>query len=107
MADEVLRRGAQIEVEALIKKMIGEVPPNPSSEVFEDYMHTKDLLLQAWGGGMLAHPEMLLYRCLGCFKIRTNKSVRGGPCKCGSIKLGGNVMKLDTQELETILREAN
>ena len=102
--DSVLRVGYGLEIEKLVAKLLGDVPANNSSDAFEDYMRTKSALLQAAGTRLMA-PDMLFYRCLGCFQIRSNRGLEGGWCKCGSTQISNTVGKMNTEQIEKIVKD--
>ena len=61
----------------------------------EDYNFNVWVLNEAMGERIVSD-DLLFWRCLGCYKVRTSRGVGLGPCKCRSTKLSDTVGPLET-----------
>lgn len=61
----------------------------------DDYNFNVWVLNEAIGDRVVSD-DIIFWRCLGCYKIRTSRGVGSGPCKCRGTRLSDTVGPLET-----------
>ena len=69
----------------------------------EDYGFNVWLLDQCIGNTECSKEDQIFFRCMGCYKIRTNRAVMAGPCRCYGRRLNNCVGPMETQEILALL----
>ena len=69
----------------------------------DEYGFNVWLLNECIGEGDASPEDQIFFRCMGCYRIRTNRSVSKGMCRCRGRRLNNCVGEMETQEILALL----